>query len=240
MKRHLYAIRARDGGPIKLGISNNPASRLAQLQTAHHAELELIATTPGTDIDERDMHRLFEQSRLRGEWFEDSPHLQEVLSTWEVPPPEPGEEWGSINGFYAKSQPSRVDEFLCWWRDNTDGTEVQGDLIRAFIDTACADALHHEGDRLIGPRGQPFFLLERSYMRKLHLHTGGDIIARMTATFETDSESEVHFMRRTPDDPMQRLREGVLCLYVYRRSRRLMLHAMQTARQFLAATHPGP
>jgi len=235
--RRLYAIQSGEG-PIKLGISNNPTTRLAQLQTATYDDLYLLATTPGTEQDERNLHELFNQSRLRGEWFKDSPSLRQVLSTWEKPPAgEFHDEWSSITSFLAQSQQSRTEMFLAWFGDAWDGTEVQSDVVRAFVDTASADEFHSYGDRLLSPNGDPFVLLKNGYMRTLHLLEDPNIVARLVATFEGARPAEVVFVRRTPTEA---LTGTTLRLVVHARNRRRILQKMQTARQFLSAVVPGP
>ena len=50
MFERVYFIAAGDitvdGTPVKIGYSGDPTGRLIDLQGAHHAELELVATTP--------------------------------------------------------------------------------------------------------------------------------------------------------------------------------------------------
>ena len=65
----IYFIQAKGGGPIKIGLAANPASRLATLQTSHHKRLRILAARPGGRADEHDLHYLFAGLRLRGEWF---------------------------------------------------------------------------------------------------------------------------------------------------------------------------
>ena len=68
---HVYFIRAEHGGPVKIGISNKIAYRLAALQTANPYRLRVIGVIPhGGEACERLLHRDFAQCRLHGEWFE--------------------------------------------------------------------------------------------------------------------------------------------------------------------------
>ena len=71
---YVYAIREKDTGNIKLGISRDPESRLRQLQTGNSSELELVAFRKAENrfADERALHADAEAYRLRGEWFEGS------------------------------------------------------------------------------------------------------------------------------------------------------------------------
>lgn len=71
----VYFIRRGEDGPIKIGWSKSPTSRLAQLQTGHDMRLHLLATAPGGQWEESNLHRLFCASRLMGEWFAPTPAL---------------------------------------------------------------------------------------------------------------------------------------------------------------------
>lgn len=67
----IYAIRERETGNIKLGISRDPSARLMQLQTGNSSKLELVAVRPAANrfADERAIHADADVYRLRGEWF---------------------------------------------------------------------------------------------------------------------------------------------------------------------------
>lgn len=76
----LYCI-GTDDGFIKVGLSDDPQRRLAQLQTGNHRKLTLLHPGPnydGTgsitpDCDpmaiEKEMHLALRHRRARGEWF---------------------------------------------------------------------------------------------------------------------------------------------------------------------------
>lgn len=68
----VYAIREKDTGNIKIGISRDPLRRLCQLQTGNSSELELIAykRAKNSFSDEAKIHADAEAYRIRGEWFE--------------------------------------------------------------------------------------------------------------------------------------------------------------------------
>lgn len=72
----VYVITAANG-LVKVGVTQNPTKRLAQLQTATHHRLEIYATEPIDGQDpyaaERDAHRLLQRHRVRGEWFDCHP-----------------------------------------------------------------------------------------------------------------------------------------------------------------------
>lgn len=76
----LYIIT--DGTNYKLGYSQNPASRLKELQTANAKPLVLLGTIEGEIEDEKRYHKLLGNTRLVGEWFSPSPKLFEILGEW--------------------------------------------------------------------------------------------------------------------------------------------------------------
>lgn len=73
----VYFIQAGDGGPIKIGLADDPDARCAFLQVGNHEDLVLLAVRPGSMTDERELHSRFAAGRLRGEWFRaDTPGLR--------------------------------------------------------------------------------------------------------------------------------------------------------------------
>lgn len=54
---------------VKIGVSVNPDSRLAQLQTGNAELLRLYGVVPGDYSVEGWLHRQFAEHRLTGEWF---------------------------------------------------------------------------------------------------------------------------------------------------------------------------
>lgn len=78
MTRHVYIISSiRDGlhcAPIKIGVANNPKSRLQTLQTGSAICLALTFSFPikwtDAEIIERMAHEKLEPRRIRGEWFD--------------------------------------------------------------------------------------------------------------------------------------------------------------------------
>lgn len=73
----VYFISAKSG-PIKIGKSDDPESRIRSLQTGHYEPLLLIGCVRGGEPLEREFHRIFAAHRLNGEWF--SP-TSDVLGT---------------------------------------------------------------------------------------------------------------------------------------------------------------
>jgi hypothetical protein len=74
----LYAIQADgDDGPIKIGVTNWPATRIVTLQQGNAAELRGLAAWPALREEERMLHAEFAHARIRGEWFRPIPELVE-------------------------------------------------------------------------------------------------------------------------------------------------------------------
>jgi hypothetical protein len=74
----LYAIQADgDDGPIKIGVTNWPATRIVTLQQGNAAKLRGLAAWPAMREEERMLHAEFAHARIRGEWFRPVPELVE-------------------------------------------------------------------------------------------------------------------------------------------------------------------
>lgn len=69
----VYFIQGGKDGPVKIGVAEDIADRLAGLQTGHWCELSVIRTLEGGPLLERWLHRFYGSLRLRGEWFRYSP-----------------------------------------------------------------------------------------------------------------------------------------------------------------------
>jgi predicted GIY-YIG superfamily endonuclease len=73
--RTVYIYFIQSGyGAIKVGMAKNPEKRLANMQTSIPKSLRLLAAIPLPDRKsaralERELHDLFKDERIRGEWF---------------------------------------------------------------------------------------------------------------------------------------------------------------------------
>ena len=67
-------------GPIKIGVSTNPASRLDMLATWSPVPLELVAVIPGDAELERNIHECFADYHSHREWFAAGPRLASALA----------------------------------------------------------------------------------------------------------------------------------------------------------------
>lgn len=66
----VYFIRNERTGSYKIGISDDPGTRLRELQTANEDRLSLACVLYHADDQlERDLHQRWARLRIRGEWF---------------------------------------------------------------------------------------------------------------------------------------------------------------------------
>ena len=67
----VYAIRNKDTGNVKIGISKHPEERLKQLQIGCDGLLELVAVRPAENryADEKRLHNENSKHHIHGEWF---------------------------------------------------------------------------------------------------------------------------------------------------------------------------
>jgi hypothetical protein len=80
-QRCVYFIQGVDGGPIKIGVANDPAKRLGDLQRTSPVRLQILATQEGDLFLEGQLHGKFKKDRLHGEWFNDSPALRDHIAS---------------------------------------------------------------------------------------------------------------------------------------------------------------
>lgn len=75
--KNCFVYFISNGQAIKIGYAQDVDRRIFGLQTASHLELKLIGKISGGRIVEKYIHSLFEEKRIRGEWFE---HCEEILN----------------------------------------------------------------------------------------------------------------------------------------------------------------
>ena len=68
----IYFVQQDKGGPIKIGVSQEPAARLSQLQVGNPDSLNLLATVLSDTKTEQQLHQVFSKDSIRGEWFRPS------------------------------------------------------------------------------------------------------------------------------------------------------------------------
>ena len=78
--KQIYFVRPVGmDGPIKIGCSANPASRLTVLSAWSPFPLEMIGSVLGDFDDENSLHRRFSDLHTRKEWFMSSPLLRDTI-----------------------------------------------------------------------------------------------------------------------------------------------------------------
>lgn len=82
MTRQVYFIRPVGmEGPVKIGCSYEPQSRMKALQAWSPYPLEIAAAVPGDMKLERKLHRRFAQHRSHNEWYRGHPDISAVIDT---------------------------------------------------------------------------------------------------------------------------------------------------------------
>lgn len=71
----VYFIQMGEGGPIKVGVAGNVNKRRAAIQTHCPYHCTVLASFKGGFKEETEVHRVFADLRLNGEWFECQPEL---------------------------------------------------------------------------------------------------------------------------------------------------------------------
>lgn len=82
MYSYVYFI-TDNNGHIKIGKADNTVKRLNELQTGNPYKLSIILTVMMPSINdafslEQELHQLFKDYRLEGEWFEAEPVLKVI------------------------------------------------------------------------------------------------------------------------------------------------------------------
>lgn len=75
-----YFVQATDGGPIKIGRTNDVEKRLRSLQANCPAKLRWLGWMSGSM--ERHLHERFAAHRLHGEWFAPAEGLIEFIEKY--------------------------------------------------------------------------------------------------------------------------------------------------------------
>ena len=76
----LYVIQVGAAGQIKIGRSKDVHVRLKTIQTSQQKDVRLLVRAVGMGHAERDIHRAFAVSRLRGEWFRWDKHTKMLVA----------------------------------------------------------------------------------------------------------------------------------------------------------------
>jgi hypothetical protein len=79
---HVYFMRMGEMDPIKIGYTKRIRVRMRLIRyelRAVRMPLTLLATFPGGNAEERELHKRFASDRLWREWFRSSPDLLAVV-----------------------------------------------------------------------------------------------------------------------------------------------------------------
>jgi len=135
---HVYIIQSGDYS--KVGLANNPQSRLAALQTANPQALKLIYSKPFASRKdakkaEAAMHKKFGYCRVQGEWFKTDPEkLKRGLDRMAEKPVKTSK---SKSGEYfrrtAKQQQNRVKTYLAVNASTDKHVEINKDTILCLM-----------------------------------------------------------------------------------------------------------
>ena len=84
-KTFIYVIEESGNGYVKIGISNEPSRRLADMQTGSPYDLTLLLVLEVEDaaVTESFLHEVLEKFRIRGEWFDGSCLNDPIFSMYE-------------------------------------------------------------------------------------------------------------------------------------------------------------
>jgi hypothetical protein len=80
----VYMIRAGQHGPVKIGYSDDVASRLLKMQADNHERLTILRLFEGGVIEEAMLHEWFADNWLHGDWFGFSKAMLDDLGLQEV------------------------------------------------------------------------------------------------------------------------------------------------------------
>ncbi|MFD3937832.1 GIY-YIG nuclease family protein [Streptomyces sp. NPDC058611] len=67
---YVYVIGSSGSTHVKIGTSVSPEKRLKELQTGNPGRLEVLWCTPGGRDLESALHKVFDEYRMEGEWFD--------------------------------------------------------------------------------------------------------------------------------------------------------------------------
>jgi hypothetical protein len=104
----IYFIQGVNGGPVKIGKTDDIDTRLRSLQRGSPVALEVIRQIDGGYVEEFWLHRHFAAQRLHGESFEFDDRMLSV-----VPPASPRPEPTPLSSALAKRIGFRKPHSVC-------------------------------------------------------------------------------------------------------------------------------
>lgn len=119
-KGFVYFVQGLCGGAIKIGYSHDPVKRIKELQTGYPDTLTILLMIPGDLQLESQLHTLFADFRLKGEWFRPEPllidkikELQAKYAQAERKAKEKGKARGDTDGGSRQEKTSRISSGVC-------------------------------------------------------------------------------------------------------------------------------
>lgn len=82
--KYTYFMRDQVSGLIKIGMSNNPEKRRADLSASGARDMEILLTLRDGNL-EGCYHRHFEDLRVEGEWFAPHPDIEAEVARLSAP-----------------------------------------------------------------------------------------------------------------------------------------------------------
>ena len=76
---YVYFFGSQDDDSVKIGYSLNPWARVKEIATGNHKDLTVIGVFKGLVADEKELHKLFDKQRIKGEWFSISSKLKSII-----------------------------------------------------------------------------------------------------------------------------------------------------------------
>ena len=109
----VYFVQPKDGGPIRVGATQDTASRAVSIGCWHPSGVEILGTIPGYFAREAMIHFLLRRHGLRRDWFRSCSTVwrllldaEETRLSWLPPEPTP-EEWRGFKDEFER-RASRV------------------------------------------------------------------------------------------------------------------------------------
>jgi hypothetical protein len=125
---YTYIIQGDPTTPVKIGRTEDVARRLADLQTANPMTLRVLLVRDGDH--EAELHQLFAEDRIQGEWFHFSTRIRRYLESCFASQPY---VWRMMHIYASKEQRQQYER----WRSEL---WLTADKIRDYMIRACIKA----------------------------------------------------------------------------------------------------
>jgi hypothetical protein len=82
-RRYVYFVIS-ESGHIKIGIANNVKKRMIIMRTDNPYPIKLLGKIKAEGHPENEIHKMFSQYRVRGEWFMDVPEIRKFIEKYKM------------------------------------------------------------------------------------------------------------------------------------------------------------